>query len=100
VTDTGKSLKFANYAAYKIALGKSGLRDVELSGKMLNAISIVGMTATSVTVGFTREAEHEKAKGNQARDPFFGLSPNDRAIVSAVAKGFQPAMVSMMKGAA
>jgi len=88
IRDTGRSLRFENYAAYKTALGKSGLRDLELSGRMLNAIAIVNVTPTSVTVGFTREEEHKKAQGNQARDPWFGMSPLDREKILAEAKSF------------
>lgn len=87
VTPSGKSVKFANYAAYKKALGKSGNRDLELSGRMLGALSIVDLTPTSVTVGFTRAEEELKAQGNQARDPWFGLSPADRSYILSVING-------------
>lgn len=77
ITPSGKSVKFANYAAYKKALGKSGNRDLELSGRMLGSLGIVQQTDTSVTIGFTRHQEERKAMGNQLRDPWFGLSPAD-----------------------
>ena len=84
-TRGGKTTRFDNYAAYKRALGKSGQRDLELSGRMLGSIGIVRLTADTVVLGFTREAEHQKAKGNQARDPWFALSPQDVAAVQRYA---------------
>lgn len=95
--DTGKSLRFANYSEYKKALGKSGLRDLELSGKMLNAIVIVKQTERSVTIGFSREGEHAKGRGNQAREEWFGLSPKDRAFILAQAQKLLPDVASRMK---
>ena len=81
-TRGGKTTRFENYAAYKRALGKTGLRDLELSGRMLGSIGIVRLNANSVALGFIREAEHLKAKGNQGRDEWFALSPKDVAAVA------------------
>lgn len=81
-TRGGKTTRFANYAAYKRALGKSGSRDLELSGQMLGSIGIVRQTPGNVVIGFLRESEHLKAKGNQRRDPWFALSPKDQAAVA------------------
>lgn len=86
ITASGKSLKFENYSAYKRAIGKSGDVDLEVSGRMLNAIDIVRITPASVAIGFTRESERLKAEGNQRRRPFFGLSPSDKALVMQTAE--------------
>ena len=104
--DTGKSIKFRDYAEYKRALGKSGLRDLELSGRMLNAIAIVrvdafvvsggGVGGGSVTIGFTRELEHLKAQGNQRRDEWWPLSPTDVVNVTKVAKQLLPKIAGRM----
>jgi len=63
---------------------------------MLNAIAVVQVTTTSVTIGFTREEEHLKARGNQARDPWFGMSPNDRQFIMAQAQAFLPDVAKRM----
>lgn len=94
--DTGKSLKFANYAEYKRALGKSGLRDNQLSGRMRNAIAIVSLAGSKCEIGFTRELEHLKARGNQKIDPWFGLSPSNKKAVIEFAKTLLPAVVKAM----
>lgn len=76
-TRSRKSMKFANREAYKRALGKSGKRDLEESGRMLNAMTIVANEPDHITLGFSREEEQLKALGNQRISPWFGLSPND-----------------------
>jgi hypothetical protein len=80
-TRSKKSAKFPNYSAYKKALGKSGNRDLELSGSMLNSITIVRQSKNSVSYGFTREVERKKAEGNEKIAPFFGLSPDNQKQV-------------------
>jgi len=96
VTRTRRSLKFANYSEYKKALGKSGLRDLELSGRMRGAIGIVKQTGSSVEIGFLREEEHKKAQGNQAIEPWFGLSPKDKKLVIEQARAMLPEVVKGM----
>jgi len=76
-----KTIRYDNYTAFKRALGKSGNRDLQLSGRMLNAIAIVEQAATAVTIGFTRQEEALKAAGNQRRDPWFAFSPRDQAKI-------------------
>jgi hypothetical protein len=97
VKRTRKSLKFANYSEYKKALGKSGLRDLQLSGRMRGAIMIVKQTGSSVDIGFSREEEHLKAQGNQKLEPWFGLSPNDRTVVMDQVRDMLPEVVKNMK---
>lgn len=74
-TPSKKSVKFADWAAYKRFLGKSGNPDLQLSGAMLNAMTIVRQDQKSVTYGFTREQERQKAQGNERRRPWFALAP-------------------------
>jgi len=76
-----RTAKFENYAAMKRSMGKSGARDLELSGRMLGSIGVTAVTDNSVTLGFLRETEHEKALGNEERTPWWGLSPRDEASV-------------------
>lgn len=83
-TSSRKSAKFPNYAAYKKALGKTGQRDLELSGSMLRAITIVRIEKNAVVIGFTRDDERKKAEGNEKIDHWFELSPSDQARVIAV----------------
>jgi hypothetical protein len=94
-TRGGKTTRFANYAAYKRALGKTGQRDLELSGRMLGSIGIVRLSASSVVIGFSREAEHQKAKGNERHDAWFALSPRDvTAVVKHAAEVLKPRIVA------
>lgn len=80
-TRSGFSTKFPNYSAYKQSLGKSGQRDLELSGRMLGSIAIVERTELSVSIGFTREEEQLKMKGNDARDPVWAFSQSDQQVI-------------------
>jgi hypothetical protein len=87
-TASGKSLKFSNWAAYKQSLGKSGQRDLELSGRMLGAMTIVASAPAYIDLGFTREQEMLKAMGNQERSPWFALAPSsDVPPVTAMIEG-------------
>jgi hypothetical protein len=54
---------------------------------MLGAMAVVGQTANSVTIGWTRSEEERKAAGNQSRDPWFGISPSDRAYLQQFVEG-------------
>lgn len=81
ITKSRKTVKFANRSEYKRAKGKPGHRDLEESGRMLNDIGIVAQNASSLHIGFRREEEHRKAQGNQAIDPWYGLSPGNRVDV-------------------
>lgn len=97
-TRSRKSMKFSNRAAYKRALGKSGNRDLEESGRMLNAITIVENTRDHITLGFSREEEHQKALGNQALAPWFGLSSRDIATLTPfVAEQCAAAVIASLK---
>jgi len=88
-TPSKKSVKFENYAAYKRFLGKSGNRDLELSGDMLRGMTIVRQDANSITIGFTREDARKKAEGNEKRVPWFQLSPADqKAVIEAFEKAY------------
>ena len=53
---------------------------------MLGALQIISRTDRTITIGFVREGERQKAEWNQARDPWFGLSPADRAAVIQYAR--------------
>lgn len=96
VTPSGKSIKFANRAAYKRALGKSGNRDLQVSGRMLGSIGIVSVTDNSVTIGFLRQEEEEKGRRNQNIDPWFGLSEQDKVAVTKFAAQFLPELAANM----
>lgn len=78
---TGNSVVFRDWEQYKQSLGKSGRRDLELSGRMLGAITIVELSDNRVVIGFTRDLEMLKAQGNDERSEWFGLSPNDGSLV-------------------
>lgn len=74
---TGNSLRFKNWEHFKKYLGHSGSRDLEVTGKMLRSILVTDNQPFSVSIGFIDDKEEAKMKGNQARSPQFGFSPND-----------------------
>jgi hypothetical protein len=84
VSRSGNSLKFPDYSAMKQFLGKSGNRDLELSGKMLGAITVAEVGQDYVEVGFTREEERAKMQGNQRWADMWGISDKDGEHVGAV----------------
>ena len=79
---TGNSLKFPDYSAMKQFLGHSGLRDLELSGKMQGAMTVVESGGDSIEVGFTREEERAKMQGNERWASMWGISEKDSEKVS------------------
>jgi len=93
ITNSKKSVRYNNRSEYKRAKGKPGYRDLEESGRMLNSIGIVSQNPSSVHIGFRREEEHKKAKGNQRIDPWYGLSPANRAVVLAKVKEIVSSLV-------
>jgi hypothetical protein len=86
-TPSRKSMKFANYASFKRYIGKDGQRDLERSGRMLRAVGIVSRGKGYVEIGFFRREEELKARGNERRVKWFGLSPKgQRATEQAVTR--------------
>jgi hypothetical protein len=71
----------ARYQAKKERMGQPGIRNEMFSGSLLGSMTIVEADQTHVTVGFTRQAERVKARKNQDRSPWFGISKNDEAVV-------------------
>lgn len=73
------------YREKKEKLGQPGIRNLQFSGSLLGAMTIVEVGADRVVIGFTRAAELAKAQKNQDRTPWFGLSTtgasNDEAVV-------------------
>lgn len=83
---SGKTMKFANYAEFKRAMGRSGKRDLYLSGAMRASLDVVRTSAASVEIGFRAEPQHLKGIRNQAASNWFGASPHDRKNVIAAAQ--------------
>jgi len=77
ISKTKKTVKFENYREYKLSLGKSGERDLELSGRMLRSIKPVRISAKEIIIGFGREEEMKKARANQKIERWFGFSQRD-----------------------
>jgi hypothetical protein len=65
------------WAKKKADMGQPPIRNMMFSGSMLGAMTLVELNQNHVTVGFTRQAELNKAGKNQDRDPWFGLSKSD-----------------------
>ena len=60
--------------------GGEKTRNLLLTGRMLGGLTVeVDESKFTATIGFSDGASVEKARANQARSPWFGFSPNDRA---------------------
>ena len=64
-------------------------RDMLLTGRMLGSLRVeVDERELTATIGFTDETSLQKARGNQARTPWFGFSPRDRAALNKLIQAF------------
>ena len=89
-----KSVKFEDYAAFKRALGKSGRRDLELSGAMMAAFGVLEADEREVWLGFLNQRDARKAEGNERIERMIGFSPRDvdaivRAVRTAIGAGIR-----------
>jgi len=67
----------------------SETRDLLLTGRMLGSLRVdVDQRELTATIGFTDETSLQKARGNQARTPWFGFSPRDRAALNKLIQAF------------
>lgn len=87
-TASGRSMKFANRAEYKRAMGKSGQRDLEETGQMLGSMTLTQNRPELIELGFTNEIAERKGFFNEEADPWFGLAPEDVPPVTAMVDGF------------
>lgn len=93
---TGHSLRFENYSHFKRYLGRSGSRDLEVTGEMLRAIGITENVHASVSIGFDDLKQEMKMKGNQNRSVQWGISPNDMEKLYALLEGILDARAQSM----
>lgn len=87
-SNTAKTTKFKNYGEMKRAIGKTGKRDLELSGKMRASITVVEVGPDHVSVGFSSEEQAVKMAGNIKRCDQWGFSPNDQTRINALVETF------------
>jgi hypothetical protein len=73
------------YEKGKRSAGKQPIRNLWFSGQMLGAITPVQVTSNRVVIGFTRRSELIKARSNQKRQPFFGISRHNEEVIVAFA---------------
>lgn len=79
------------YAKKKKKAGRrTNIRDLTWTGQMMRAIRATPVTQSggtfSVSIKFSDQANAQKAQWNQNISPFFGISPNDAAIIREVWK--------------
>lgn len=68
------------YAAKKAASGRqSSVRDLMWSGRMLASMVVRVEGTHRARISFSDAKSVEKARKNQRRSPWFGVSPSDRA---------------------
>lgn len=66
------------------------LRDLRLTGAMLDNLTVRSATENQVRIAFTKALERQKALSNQQRTPWLGWSPNDtREIEDAAQRIFK-----------
>lgn len=85
VVRTGNSVRFPNRAAYKRYIGASGYRDLTETGKMLGALVILSMSgiyAKVITIGFNSLKQEAKARGNSKITNWLGISPADSVKIT------------------
>lgn len=76
-----------SYKKRKTAKGKSGIRDMRLTGNMLGSLQVTEATAESATVDFRGRTPLRKAFFRQKFDQFHGLSESNFRAVNSVIEG-------------
>ena len=70
--------------------GGRQIRDLRLTGSMLNNLTVRSATENSVRIALTRQADRQKALRNQQISPWLGWSPSDiQAVEEAARRVFQ-----------
>lgn len=68
------------------AVGGRGIRDLRLTGAMLDNLSVRSVSETEVRIDFTSRDARMKARTNEARDAWWGWSPKDLVRLTVAAK--------------
>ena len=71
------------YAIQKSRKGGRNIRDWKLTGAMRKALRVIDAAAGRVLVGWSDEPMFLRATYNQAIEPMFGISPNDKTALLA-----------------
>jgi hypothetical protein len=87
----------ASWKKHKTKRGKKPIRDLQDSGAMLNALTIIEVGDAEVTIGFTRLEENKKALSHQAREAWFGLSRHDEQMLSSFVSRLFAAKIKKFK---
>lgn len=74
------------YARYKSKLRKGNRRDLWLTGKMLNNLTLRTVSEKSAKAALTSRKERIKGWANMKREPWLVFSPANRAVVIARAR--------------
>lgn len=69
------------YAKRKQRSGGSGIRDLKLTGAMLDAFQVESANPLSAEIGFTDDAQRLKASANEHFEDMVGFSPNDKETI-------------------
>lgn len=73
----------ADYAAFRGQRGRqTAFRDLTLSGKMWQSLT-TSKSRGEARMFFGSAESANKAAGNQARTPFFGLAPTEKALLKS-----------------
>lgn len=85
--------RIGGYAGYKIRRVGVAIRNLRLSGEMLDALSVRAVEATSARIDITTRDGRVKAARNERRAPWFGFSPQDQANMAAASRTMLSEMV-------
>lgn len=72
------------YRGEKLRRGKSGIRDLRLTGNLLGSIAVLQASPGRSVVGIKGATPNLKYRVNQRISPWWGVSPTDGAAVDAV----------------
>jgi hypothetical protein len=86
------------YARQKTKRGGLNVRNLTLTGAMLDNLTLRSATTDRATIALTKNLERTKALANQRRSPWLGWSPRDQvAIAGESAKIFNAEIIPAVR---
>jgi hypothetical protein len=70
------------YARYKRRIGKTGIRDWSLTGRLRRSMKVLSGAPNKAVLGFTDAITNLKAVFNNRRVRQYGVSPTDRKVLA------------------
>jgi hypothetical protein len=96
--DTAMPPLTRGYAAVKSRKGGAPLRDLHLTGAMLDNLTVRAVNEENVRIAFTESLARTKALANEQRYPWLGWAPSDVRVILAEAQKMLKDSVSATTG--